>query len=801
MRADQRCTYRVQLRDEFDFAAATNVVPYLAELGASHLYCSPYMQAARGSAHGYDVVDPTSVSRDLGGDAGLALLDEELRRHGVGQLLDIVPNHMCVTSPDNRLWWDVLRNGRKSAYAGVFDIDWEAPGLAGRVLLPVLGAPLEDLLHGGELHVAHCGDDMELRYHEQRFPLRPDVPAAEGAATLHLLEQQHYLLEHWRTGLRRLNYRRFLDVSSLAGVCVEERDVFELVHARALELLRDGIVDGLRVDHVDGLRDPAAYLDALRAAAGDAWIVVEKVLAQDEDLPARWAVQGTTGYDFTARALTLCVDPDGLRAVHGVYTRFTSDVQDYDAQSRAARVQVLEELLSAELDRLAGIAAAAGIDGARTELAQLLAGMPVYRIYPHAWEPLSAGDRARLQQAAADAAPCDGCDTGRVAALVAVLSADTRDTAPRRDLRARFSQLSSALMAKGVEDTTFYRHVPLAALDEVGCDPRGVLTVDELHAAAQHAAEHWPRSLLTTATHDTKRGEDARVRIAMLSEMPAAWEEAVLRWSGMAQRYRSDAAPSRTAEYLLYQTLVGAHPLNADRASAYMLKAAREPKQETSWLDPDATYEAALDAFVRGVVEDSEIDADVARFVAAMTPAWHTAALSQTLLKLTSPGVADIYQGSELWDLRLVDPDNRTPVDFGLRRTLLRELRGLSARDVMRRAAEGMPKLHVVRSALRVRRDVPAVFGQGSSYRPLHATGSRAAHAVAYARGAGEVAGAITIAVRHAFTLNGDWDGTTLDVPAGSWRNAFTGEQVDGGAVQLSELLCEFPVALLQRVS
>ncbi|HYL71811.1 MAG TPA: malto-oligosyltrehalose synthase, partial [Candidatus Dormibacteraeota bacterium] len=270
----------------------------------------------------------------------------------------------------------------------------------------------------------------------------------------------------------------------------------------------------------------------------------------------------------------------------------------------------------------------------------------------------------------------------------------------------------------------------------------------------------------------------------------------------MAQRYRSNGAPSRTAEYLLYQTLVGAHPLNADRASAYMLKAAREAKQDTSWLDPAEAYEAALDAFVRGVVEDSDIDADVARFVAAMTPAWHTAALSQTLLKLTSPGVADIYQGSELWDLRLVDPDNRTPVDFALRRGLLREVRGLSAHDVMQRAAEGMPKLHVVRSSLRVRRDAPAVFGPVSWYRPLHATGSRAAHAVAYARGAGgEPAGAVTVAVRLAFTLNDDWGTTNLDLPEGSWRNAFTDVLADGGAIPLAELLRDFPVALLQRVS
>ncbi|MBV9525034.1 MAG: malto-oligosyltrehalose synthase, partial [Candidatus Dormibacteraeota bacterium] len=765
MRTQPRCTYRVQLRAEFDFAAATQIIPYLAALGVSHLYCSPYMQAAPGSTHGYDVVDPTHVSDDLGGEEGLGLLDGALRTHGMGQLLDIVPNHMCVSSPLNRWWWDVLRQGRASPYADFFDVEWEAPGLEGRVLLPVLGDPLETVLAKGELRLEPGARGPELSYFETRFPLR-DADAGDAAAVdLTLLQRQHYVLEHWRTGLRRINYRRFFDIASLAGVRVEDARVFDAVHERVLRLVSDGVVDGLRVDHVDGLRDPGGYLARLRRAAPDAWIVVEKILAADEELPEGWDVAGTTGYEFIERAGALGIDDRGLRAMRAAYAAFAGDDGGFAHVSYDSRRAVLRELLQSELGRLTRAAEAADIPGAAAELEELLCGMPVYRMYPSRADGLREADRRVLDQAVTSARSSGRCDEDRLDALVSVLAGDGTLVDAAVELRTRFQQVSSAVMAKGVEDTAFYRDVPLVSLNEVGSDPCHVDGVTDLHASAVRIARRRPLTLLATSTHDTKRGEDARVRIVMLSEMPDAWMDAVRRWSEWAAPYRSEGAPSRSAEYLLYQTLVGAHPLDADRACAYLLKAAREAKRETSWLDPDSSYEAALDTFVRGVVNHASISVEVQGLVDSMTPEWQVASLSQTLLKLTSPGVPDIYQGSELWDLRLVDPDNRTPVDYELRRRLLRELDGLSGAQIMQRAAEGVPKLHLIRTALRVRAERPPVFGERSWYQPLLADGARAGHVVAYARGEhGASAGVVTVAVRLAHSVHGDWADTSLEI-------------------------------------
>ena len=801
MRTAPRATYRVQLRREFDFDAARAIVPYLSDLGITHLYCSPYMQAAAGSPHGYDVVDPSRVSEELGGDAGLVRLDAELRLRGMGQLLDIVPNHMCVTDARNRIWWDVLRRGRDSEFAHFFDIDWEAPGLEGRVLLPVLGDELEAVLRRGELQVVRGDDRLELRYHEHRFPLADQSLADEGVTTADLLDAQHYRLAFWRTGLRHINYRRFFDVSSLAGVRVEDPSVFATTHKRALELVRAGVVDGLRVDHIDGLREPDAYLRRLRDAVGEAWVVVEKILAMGEDLRESWPVEGTTGYDFGARVVTLLTDPDGLSELDACYREITGDQRDFAAHARRGRLDVVETLFAADLARMERTAAAAGIDAAAHELTELVVGMPVYRVYPGGWEQLSEPDRVSLDTAVAAARECDQCDASKLEALAAVLRAGGDDSAAKRHLRLRFQQLSSATMAKGVEDTAFYRHVRLVALNEVGCDPTRVTSINEFHEACAAVQSHHPRTMLATATHDTKRGEDARIRGAMLSEMPREWREAVLRIRALVRR-QGQWVPSPAAEYLLYQTLVAAFPITADRAAAYMLKAIREAKQETSWLDPDAAYEAKLDAFVRRVVEDAATQDEVRALVDAMTPAWQVASLSQVLLKLTAPGVPDIYQGCELWDLRLVDPDNRTPVDFDLRRRLLRELDDLSTAEILQRADEALPKLHLIRAGLHLRIRRAAAFAAESTYAPLLARGERAAHAVAYARGtANDPAAIVVLAVRLACRLHGDWGDTTLEVPDAVWRNVLTGAMLNGGTHPIADLVSGFPVMLLERAA
>lgn len=791
----------MQLREEFDFDAAAAVVPYLEALGISHLYCSPYMQAAEHSPHGYDVVDPTRVSDALGGDAGLQRLDAALRHSRMGQLLDVVPNHMCVSERANSWWWDVLRNGRASSYARFFDIDWDAPELGGRLLLPVLGARREAVLAAEGFQVVGEPDgELELRYEGSAFPLAPGTASSPGPVAAQTLDGQHYVLEDSKTGSAHLNYRRFFDVSSLAGVCIETDAVFDAVLTRALDLVADGTVDGLRLDHIDGLRDPAAFAFRLRSRVPAAWIVAEKILATGEHMPAEWPIDGTTGYEFGALLTSLMVHPGGLTELTDCYHEFTGDRVEFPVHSHRARREVLESLLSAELGRLTRVAEFAGVEGARAELVELVAGMPRYRVYPRADGGLSLDDERAIDIAEQWARQSGRCDGDRLDAVLRVLRGDDADAPQSRDLRERFQQVAGAVMAKGVEDTAFYRSVPLVALNDVGSDPGRTRTLDEFHEAGIQNASERPLTLLATTTHDTKRSEDARLRVALLSEMPLRWREALACLDTAAARHRGVHVPSREAEYLFYQTLVAAHPIDADRASAYMLKAAREAKVDTNWVAPDQDYEADLERFVRGMLSDPDVDAEISAVITAMTPAWQTLSLSQTLIKLTAPGIPDIYQGSELWDLRLVDPDNRTPVDFAIRRALLSDVTGPGRAGFMARLDEGGPKLRLIATALAVRARHPEAFGTGSGYVRVAATGSHADHAICFSRTRSDAKPVtVTIAFRWPLLLHSGWGDTAVRVPGGRWRNALTGDDIDGGDQRLERMLETAPVALLER--
>jgi (1->4)-alpha-D-glucan 1-alpha-D-glucosylmutase len=787
------------MREEFDFDAAAAIVPYLERLGISHLYCSPYMKAAAHSTHGYDIVDPTRISPELGGERGLAALDAALGSAHLGQLLDVVPNHMCIADPANRWWWDVLRIGSNSPYAAMFDIDWEAPALGNRVLLPVLRDPLADVLERGELAVVEGADGLELDYGGSRFPVAPGTATSTGPATLELLGAQHFVLEHWLTAAALINYRRFFDVSSLAGLRVENAAVFSAVLGRALELVDNGVVDGLRVDHIDGLAEPAEFARRLRHEAPDAWIIAEKILAMDEQLPA-WPLDGTTGYEFGAATTTMLVDPQGLSQVVNCYRDFSGDDLDFAGHAQTARRDVLASLLRAELGRLTRAATAAGIATSDIELTELLSAMPVYRLYPQVDEPLDANDEAWLDVAADAARNAGRCDDARLDALVAALSGHGTAAASATAFRERFQQVAGAVMAKGVEDTAFYRYLPLVALNEVGTDPERTTTIDGFHAFCQRGANDHPQSLLATATHDTKRGEDARLRVLLLAEIPEEWTAAVARLHAVADRYRHGRAPSRKAEYLMYQTLVAAWPIDADRMSAYMRKASREGKEDTNWLEPDEAYEADLERFVRDMLVDADVGAEIGRIIAALTPHWQDLSLSQTLMKLTAPGVPDIYQGCELWDLRLVDPDNRTPVDYALRHHLLRSIDTETGGDFMSRLEEGVPKLRLIAASLAVRRRQAAAFSPGSGYLPVPALGSRSQHAICFSRTRPDDEPAtVTVAFRWPLLLGGAWHDTSLRIPAGSWRNAFTGQEITGGEQALGEVLRQAPVALLER--
>ena len=895
-------TYRVQLRPEFDFDAAAAVADYLAALGVSHLYCSPYLQAAPGSTHGYDVVDPTRVSAELGGEAGHARLCQTLAGFGLGQVLDVVPNHMAITGPANRWWWDVLENGPASRYAAYFDVDWEPRDERWRniVLLPILADHFGRVLEAGELRLSRDGGRFEVGYHEHRMPVaprsldellraaaarcgsaelafiagslgslpeatandrdsvarrhrdkevlagllarlageRPEVAAAidREVAEINgdpdrldrLLARQSYRLTWWRLAGRELDYRRFFDVHTLVGLRVEDERVFADTHARVLDWVDRGLVDGLRVDHPDGLHDPAEYCRRLRAAAPDAWLIVEKVLQPDERLPADWPVEGTTGYDFLASAGGLFVDPAGEGPLSGLYAAMTGGSLDWPEIARACKLQVLGDLLAADVNRLGELWLAVceqhrrhrdhSRHDLRAALREVAADLPVYRTY------VRAGDRAAPRPAAGGAA-ADACqvtdeDRARIEAavaaarrrrpdlpadlfdfLAAVLLARVRGDAAA-ELAMRCQQLTAPAMAKGVEDTAFYVFNRLVALNEVGGNPgRFGVSPEEFHRRCQETAERWPRTMLATSTHDTKRGEDVRARLYLLSEAPERWAEAVRRWFAHNARHRDGGVPDAGTEYLLYQTLVGAWPLAVERAAAYMEKAAREAKVHTSWTRPDPAWEAALQSFIAAIAADGEFQRDLAELAAPLVAPGRVNSLAQTLLKLTAPGVPDLYQGCELWTASLVDPDNRRPVDYALRRRLLARLPGATPEAVLAGMEEGLPKLWLVRQALHLRRRLPLCFGPGADYRPLAASGARAVHAVAFCR-AGEVAVAVP---RLVLGLAGDWGDTTIELPAGpagrggsaAWWNELTGEPFAAGRRRLADLLARFPVALL----
>ncbi|MCF8050573.1 MAG: malto-oligosyltrehalose synthase [Desulfobacterales bacterium] len=825
MKIFPRATYRIQFHAGFGFDDTAGLADYLKALGVSHLYASPYLQAAPGSTHGYDVVDPGRINAELGGAEAHARLCTALRRCGLGQVLDVVPNHMAVTGSENRWWWDVLENGPASRYAPYFDIDWNPPEerIGKKLLLPVLGDHYGRVLEAGELRLAHRQGRFTIRYHDHRFPLRPescsslldraaaDAVAAEINADVDALDRllcaQHYRLAYWRAAAEDLNYRRFFAINELAALRIEDEAVLAETHRLILQWLGNGLLDGIRIDHPDGLRDPEQYFHRLRDVAPDAWIVVEKILHPGEALPETWPVEGTTGYDFLNQVGGLFIDPAGEKPLTELYAAFTGEPADYPAQAREKKLQVLKELLGSDVNRLTESMMRICErhrrfrDYTRSEVREALreaaACFPVYRTYVR---PQIGGvreeDRRIIGQAVADAASNRPDIAPDLFDFIEDLLLLEKKGDSETDFAMRFQQLTGPVAAKGIEDTMFYCFNRFSALNEVGGDPsRFGMPVSAFHKAMSEAHRRHPSAMLATSTHDTKRSEDVRTRLALLSEIPEKWAEAVRRWSESNERYRKKDLPDRNAEYLFYQTLVGAWPIDAERAAAFMQKAAREAKMHTGWERPVPDYENALKAFVEAVFSDPAFVSDLEAFVAPLIEPGRINALSQTLIKLTAPGVPDLYQGTELWDLSLVDPDNRRPVDFALRRTLLDELSPLSPEDILARMDEGLPKLWLIRQALHLRRRRPALFGPEGSYRPLAAKGPKADHVAAFVRGGG----AVSVAPRLVVGLHGDWADTVLELPAGQWYNLLTGDELEGGPVRLSEMLTRFPVGLLER--
>ena len=791
-------TYRLQLRPGFGFDQAAAVVPYIADLGVSHLYLSPVLQATPGSTHGYDVVDHGRLSDDLGGRPAFDRLGARAGAHGLGIVVDVVPNHMCVPTPAslNVPLWSVLRDGPASPYARWFDVDWSTQDRA--VLMPVLGRRIGQCLADGEIALDETGDEPVLRYFDHVFPVRPGT---EHLPLDRLVDRQWYRLAHWRVADEELNYRRFFDVDTLAALRVEDPTVFGATHELLVGLHREGAIDGLRIDHPDGLADPRGYLRSLAEATSGAWVVVEKILEGDERVPEDWECAGTTGYDTLNRVLGLLLDPAGAEPLSLLWGELTGAERDFHAVVEQAKRGVVAAMLRAEVNRLVELAAGISHDdvmlrdftrrGLEEALVELLVEMPVYRAYVVPDEP-APEESVRLVEEAADRATAAQPERADDVALLRDLALGRLGDDDRRaEFCVRFQQTCGPVMAKGVEDTAFYRWFRLAALNEVGGEPaRFAVSPDVLHGWAAHQQARHPLGMTTLSTHDTKRAEDVRARLSVLAERPEDWRTAVTGWRATASRYRTaDGLPDEVTDYLLWQTLVGTWPITADRVTGYLEKATREAKVRTTWTTPDGAYDSAVRSYAEAVMADEEITASVQAFVARIEPWSRVASLSQKIVQLTLPGVPDVYQGCDLVDRSLVDPDNRREVDYTERASRLAALdAGGAPRD------DHDEKLLVTSRALRLRRDHPEWFGRDGAYEPLATTSQ---HAFAFVRG-GAVA---TLATRLPSGLEraGGWGESFVVLPEGTWRDQLTVREFPGGELRLVEVLDRLPVALLVR--
>ena len=1010
-------TYRLQLTPDFDFDAAAAVVPYLAELGVSHVYASPYLQATPGSTHGYDVVDPSKINEELGGEKGRSWFCRALDEAGMGHILDVVPNHMAIGGPENAWWWDVLENGPSSRFASFFDVDWEYPPgeSRNRILLPVLGDHYGRLIESGELRLERVEGSFFFRYYEHVVPVsprslsglltraartvdsdelgflasaldylplssatdrtsvyrrhrdkevirtylaelldrQPNVRRAVDAEVERvntepdlmdaLHEGQNYRLALWRLARSDLGYRRFFDINTLIGLRMEDEEVFYETHRRVLEWLQDGSLQGVRVDHPDGLRDPRQYFQRLRNATPDGWIFGEKILEEGEGLPPDWPIEGTTGYDFLNAVNRLLVPPEAEERFTEFYRYFTGEQRTYEEVLHAAKHQVLEELFASDVYRLVELFLQIcgrhrryrdfSRDDVAAAISEVLVSFPVYRTYVVA-DTARAGDqfvtdadRTVIDQAIAEAQERLPDTDGELfeflkSVLILESSGETEG-----EFVMRFQQLSGPVMAKGAEDTAFYVYNRLCALNEVGGNPGHFgSTVEEFHQFMATRARDWPNAMSTASTHDTKRSEGARARIAALARVPDRWEEFVHAASVHNEQYREEGTPDRNLEYLIYQNLIGAWPIDFDRIWTFTEKAMREAKTYTTWTNQDPEYEGRVRAFLEGAMADETFLKMVEEFADEISLAGWKNSFAATLIRFTAPGVPDTYQGCELWSHTLVDPDNRGAVDYGRRKELLARLTGAAEsgaagsggpappedalapgaaaaprdavapapsaalpadavapapgaagrstpegevrgadqpgagrfpaapatpREIFADWASGLPKLHLIRTALTVRSERPHAFSAEGGYTPLEIRRSgedatpregrnppdpegedsrksqdetgggsggdaespagRASPAglpyLGYRRGEEVVVLARrynapeTVADEGAEreSATGEEPAAMVELPAGTWVNRLTGRTRKGGTHEVAELLEDLPGALLVR--
>jgi len=883
MKTVPSCTYRLQLNPDFTFYDAVGIADYLAELGISHVYLSPVLQAALGSTHGYDVVDPGKVNDELGGKQGFDLLTETLKNKGLGVLLDIVPNHMAISGPQNRWWQDVLENGPSSAYAAFFDVEWESPEayLKNRILLPVLEDQYGRVLGAGLISVVRKESRFFVSYREHLFPVAPrsmmnvlqkagwrcsserlqffgeslgslPLPTAtdlENTRIRHrnkevlfalidrhfrenpgevsvvdecleelnadinglndFLERQNYRLAWWRKNREDLGYRRFFDIDNLVALRVEENGVFAETHRLPLQWVASGIVEGLRIDHIDGLKDPAAYLKRLRSATPEAWILVEKILSPGERLREAWPAEGTTGYDFLNVVNGLFIDPAGEKAMTRFYAEFTGEVKHCEELKFEKKMQVAGELFGSDFNRLTHLAMVICEnhpefrDSARIDVMKVIktlaSSFDVYRTYFAPWcdEQRDTEDEKVMEEALHKTHERLPEVDPLLIDLFGGFFSKESPSAEEAEFVARFQQLTGPLAAKGIEDTLLYCYSRFIALNEVGGEPCDFsVTPERAHGYFREKAEKFPLTMNTLSTHDTKRSGDVRARLDILSEIPLEWAEKVKRWSRMNENKKTSGMPDANTEYFLYQTIMGAWPIDRIRLGEVMRKSVREAKSHTSWTNVNEPYERALMNFIDSLFEDDEFMEDFKMFLRPLIRPGRIASLAQALVMLTAPGVPDIYQGTENWDLSLVDPDNRRPVNFAKKIENLEKVKVSSLVKPSEDLDDGLPKQWMIWKVLNFRKNRPDLFGPGSSYDPVKTGGNGAKKIFAFCRSGGVV----TLVPTCFVSCKAEMEKAKIRLLEGTWENIFDNQRYSGNSwVGADDLLKNFPVALLVK--
>lgn len=855
-------TYRLQFNKDFTFNAAASAVEYLSLLNISHIYASPYLQSAQGSTHGYDVTDPTHANNELGGEIGLSNYFAALKKNHLSQVLDLVPNHMGTKCPDNIWWMHVLKYGLQSPFASYFDIYWQA---SKKILLPVLANDFNQVLKTQKIRLKLDAGNFLIQYYDYAFPIAPaslpllitsaekyfklqrfsalakklNATSLQDYSELQIIEQefiqllehspaafsailqtinefnnsrnlfkqlhklQNYQLVSWQTSNKTISYRRFFHLNSFIGLRVEDEKVFAATHQLPLHWFKNGHLTGIRVDHIDGLRNPLQYLKRLNNAFPDTWIVVEKILGSKEKLVSTWPVAGTTGYDFLNLTNGVFINSNNEARFTDFYAKFTGIRNNYHELLREKKLLVLRDLLGGDINFLTKLVMQIIKQHSKYPtftphavsccLKELIACFPVYRTYIDAAnKQITKEDRATILKAIAKAKKNSIAPYAKLLDFIAKILLLKLQGSIEQEFVMRFQQLTSPAMAKGGEDTAFYCYNRFVALNEVGGDPANFgVSIKNFHQSLIAASKLWPHSMLTTSSHDTKRGEDVRARLALLSEIAVTWFTEVKKWAHYNEKFHAETVPDRNTQYFLYQNLVGAWPINRERFIAFMEKATREAKIHTSWFTPNAIYENKLRRFVKEIFADTKFITFIEKFVNPLIAPGQINSLSQVTLKLTAPGVPDIYQGSELWNFSLVDPDNRRPVDFKLRKNLFKEMLTLSIEEILKRMDAALPKLWVIYKVLGLRKQQPELFND-TNYSPLFLQGKKKNHGIAFLRGEK----ILVLVPRLILNLNNNWGDTYLELPQGVWKNIFTHEELPGGKLLIANMLKKFPVAV-----